>query len=513
MELFGTVADKQQLAITDLTGQRSWHQLEVNILELVDFLQQDMNLKPGDHIALQMSNRVEFIEAMLAGIAAGLWVTPINTHLSQQECGYVLENCQAKLLLHDNDNSLLIPYIDERGLGCVAHEIELIVANTAGREDRKLNPLPDDSPAGGTMLYTSGTTGRPKGVMRHKPAGLIDALEKMRAGGAMFGLKGRGPHLVTGPLYHAAPMLFALYDLLNGAPMIIMPRWDSELFLALVADYQVVTTHLVPTMMVRLLRHQQAHQQTTDLSSLQLVLHGAAPIAKSTKIEMLDWWGDILVEYWGGSEAGITTLVTAEEWRRYPGTVGKPLPHFEVFVGDESGRPTGEKEGILYCRHRDLKEVFSYFNDPEKTRQAHPREHVFCIGDMGYLNHDGYVFLSDRVSNMIISGGVNIYPAEIEQVLMEHPSVVDCAVLGMPNEEWGEEVWAVVQPASGGDTKPTVTENQLIRFLRERIARYKVPRKIILVERLPRMPTGKIALRDLKQQLKHTCQPEIQPEI
>ena len=347
------------------------------------------------------------------------------------------------------------------------------------------------------MLYTSGTTGKPKGVKRNKPASLGEAIERMKLGGKMFGLEGKGPHLVTGPLYHAAPMLFALYDLLNGAPMVIMPKWSNQMFVDLVIQYGVTTTHLVPTMFVRLLNDNEIVEKQTNFSTLQLVLHGAAPIAKSTKQRMLQWWGNILVEYWGGTEAGVTTLVTSEQWLEHPGTVGKPLPHFDVYVGDDAGNPIEHSfvdtesslEGLLFCRHHELSQVFEYHHDHKKTQLSHPQPYVFCIGDIGYVN-DGFVYLSDRQSNMIISGGVNIYPAETEQALLEHEAIADVAVFGIPSDEWGEDVKAAIQLKPGFEPSIELAK-EIIVFSREKVATYKAPKTIDFERVLPRTPTGK----------------------
>ena len=483
-------ADRFELAITDQVKELSWNQLAAQVLKLANYLRQ-LDIESDEHIAFQVGNRTEFIELMLAGVVAGVWITPINTHLKPAEAAYILENCEAKILFYDDDNSELA---NSQQL-CEA--INICELSQILREYGDIDTNFDQFlVAGSTMLYTSGTTGKPKGVKRAKPDNLGDALQRMRSGGEMFGLVGAGPHLVTGPLYHAAPMLFALYDLLNGAPMIIMPKWDTVEFLNLVERYEIVSTHLVPTMFVRLLNWREEADYEPILGSLQLVLHGAAPIAKTTKLQMLDWWGDVLVEYWGGSEAGTTTLVNSVDWRKHPGTVGKPLDHFQVFIGDQKGNPVNEREGLLFCRHRDLQQVFEYFNDPEKTLKAHPQPHIFCIGDIGYLDSDGFVYLSDRASNMIISGGVNIYPAEIEQALMEHEKVLDCAVFGVPDVEWGEELRAVVQLKSPRTSR--TTEAGIKSYLAQKLASYKIPRQIILTDNLPRTATGKVILKELQ---------------
>lgn len=484
-------ASPDELALTDTRKSRTWRELQHNVLAIRSRLLNDFQLKPDQHIALLIGNQLEFIEAMLAGICSGLWVTPINTHLSESERRYILEDCDASLLLYSSD----FEDFARSTFTCKAINIDTLIKELSEKE---MLAIPDDAKAGGTMLYTSGTTGKPKGVRRNKAEFLRNALKNMQEGAKSFGLTGAGPHLITGPLYHAAPMLFALYDMLNGASVIIMPKWDSEHFIELLNEYQVVTTHLVPTMFVRLLHlHENNPIPEEKFQSLKLVLHGAAPIAPSVKQRMIKWWGPILVEYWGASEAGTSTLVSSEEWLAHPGTVGKALPHLEIFIGDENGNPVEDETGMLFCRNKKLAQVFEYHKAPEKTREAHPQPHTFCIGDIGRIDSEGFVYLSDRKSNMIISGGVNIYPAEIEQALIEHPDIADLAVFGVPDEEWGESVKALIELKNFSKANQE-TVNNIKAFARERIANYKVPRFIEFTEQLPRNAAGKVRIHELK---------------
>jgi long-chain acyl-CoA synthetase len=319
------------------------------------------------------------------------------------------------------------------------------------------------------------------------------------AAGVLLGLDGKGPHLVTGPLYHAAPLGFAAIDLANGAELVLMPRWDDSQCLRLIDERRVRNTHIVPTMCVRLLRLPEEERAAADLSSLSTVLHGAAPIAPQVKQRMIEWWGPVLTEYWGSTEGGVFTLVDSAAWLTKPGTVGKAIPTYEVFAVDPDGArlPPGEV-GTLYTRNRVTDEVFEYHQAPEKTEAAHLAPGTFTMGDVGHVDEDGFVFLSDRAANMIISGGVNIYPAEIEQELMEHPAVADVAVFGIPDDEWGEQVKAAVELAAGYEPSAEL-EAELLLFARQRLAGFKVPRSVDFEAELPRHPTGKLYTRLLRE--------------
>jgi long-chain acyl-CoA synthetase len=324
------------------------------------------------------------------------------------------------------------------------------------------------------------------------------ALANLGTLGANVGLDGSGPHLVTGPMYHASPLMFAVYDNANGSPIVIMPRWDEALALELIQEREIAHTHLVPTMFVRLLRLPADVRERFRAPKLDLVLHGAAPVAVAVKRRMIEWWGEVFVEYWGATEAGVNTLVDSADWLAHPGTVGRALPAFEIFAVDAEGRrlPPGEV-GDLYCRQKTLDRVFEYHGDPEKTARAFLEPGVFTIGDVGRVDADGYVYLADRKSNTIISGGVNIYPAEVEHVLLEHPAVADAGVFGIPDDEWGESVKAAVELAPGVEGSREL-EAEILEFARGRLAGYKVPRSLDFEDELPRHPTGKLYTRLLR---------------
>jgi len=481
------------LALDDLTRQRSWAELANRCTRIAHLLRDVLGLRPNDHAAMLMRNRVEGVELTLGAILAGVWFTPINHHLQAAEMTYIIEDAGAQVVFTDTEHEAIARQSAAPHVMLAGAELDAAVAAVSDE------PLPLDGPPGATMIYTSGTTGRPKGVKRARAATVGAALSAAAMAGTALGLDGRGPHLVTGPLYHAAPLLFALYDQLNGAPVVIMPRWDALGMLRLIRERAVRHTHLVPTMFVRLLRLNDDVRAAVDVSSLRLVLHGAAPVAATVKHRMIDWWGPILVEYWGATEGGFCTLVDSADWLAHPGTVGRATANFEVFAVDTQGRRLAPGAGgVLYCRHKYLEHVFDYHGDPEKTAAAYLEPGVFTTGDVGRVDADGYVYLTDRAASLIISGGVNIYPAEIEQILQQHPAVADVCVFGVPDDEWGEAVKAAVELIDGRQPSPAL-ECDILEFARARLAGYKVPRSIDFEEHLPRHPTGKLHTRLLRE--------------
>jgi long-chain acyl-CoA synthetase len=486
-------AEPDAIALDDGARLRSWAELEDRVRRIAHWLRGACGLAAGSHVASVLDNRSEAIECVLGAMCAGVWITPVNPHLTPDEIAHVLGDSGARLVLADAEHESAARRAGAAAIVRVPDDLEPAIAAA------KAAPLDAAAPAGGTMIYTSGTTGKPKGVRRVVPAALADALAGWRRAGTSIGLDGSGPHLVTGPLYHAAPLLFGIYDLLNGAPLVVMPRWDESRALALLAERAIHHTHLVPTMFVRLLRRDAAERAAFSAPALHTVLHGAAPIAASVKQRMIEWWGPILVEYWGGTESGVVTLVDSHEWLAHPGTVGRALPHWEVFAVGEDGRrlPPGES-GALYSRHRDLAEPFVYHRDAEKTARAYLEPGVLTLGDVGSVDAEGFVHLSDRASNVVISGGVNVYPAEIEQVLIAHPAVADVGVFGVPDDEWGESVKAAIELAPGHAASDALAA-EILAFARERLAGYKVPRSIDFETALPRHPTGKLLVRELRE--------------
>ncbi len=357
--------------------------------------------------------------------------------------------------------------------------------------------LPEDRSAGATMTYTSGTTGKPKGVRRPLVAAPPDAVGEANAMFLMlFGIEPRkGVHLVVSPLYHTAVLNFATNHLHFGHPLVLMEKWSPEGVLDRIARYRVTNTHMVPTQFRRLLSLPEDVKKRYDLSSLQHVIHSAAPCPIDVKRDMLAWWGDVIYEYYAASEGG-GTLATPSDWRAHPGTVGKAWPISRLRVAKDDGSECAPGDvGTVYMsmgQHR-----FEYHKDREKTAQSW-KDDFFTVGDAGYLDAEGFLFLCDRKSDMIISGGVNVYPAEIEAVLHMHPAIADVAVFGVPDDDWGEQIKAVVEGRDGVPADPAALAEEILAFCRERLAAFKCPKTIDFTAALPRDPNGKLYKRKLR---------------
>lgn len=457
-------------------------------------MRDEWHLEPGQHAAMLMGNRVEFVELMFGALFAGVNLAPINWHLTRDEMRYILEDAQARAFFIDPELAAAADVSDAHCPTLMAGSELDDALSSAGH-----SPWSLDSPSGGPLLYTSGTTGHPKGVVRSTIPTIAESLGASGQGAEMFHMTGAGPHLVTGPLYHGSPYGFASMELNIGASILIMPRFDASQLLELVVEREVCTTHLVPVMMTRMLQLPEAEREAFDPSSLDCVLHGAAPVSIAVKQRMIEWWGPRLVEYWGSSEGGAYCITTSEEWLEHPGTVGRPIERYEVFALDDQGQRLGPGEvGLLYCRTTLDDEPFRYWNAPEKTRDAYLGPGTFTNRDMGSIDEDGFVYLADRASDMIISGGVNIYPAEVEAVLIEHRAVADVAVFGIPDAEWGESVKAAVQLVPSATAGPEL-ERDILDWARKRVAGFKLPRSIDFEAALPRLPTGKLFKRKLRE--------------
>jgi long-chain acyl-CoA synthetase len=458
-------------------------------------------LGQGDVVATVLPNGAPMVELYLAAMQAGLYLVPINHHLAAPEIAYIVRDSSAKVLVGDARfaaactaaaDEAAVPAEARFAVGTVP-SFRPYAALTEGAPAT----APDERVAGQVMNYTSGTTGRPKGVRRQLMPFDPDTMGSMFAMFlSMFGIApgGDGVHLTGSPLYHTAVLVFAGSSLHFGHTLVLMDKWTPEDALAVIARERVTTTHMVPTQFHRLLALPDAVKRRYDVSSLRHVVHAAAPCPVEVKRGMLGWWGPVIYEYYAASEGG-GTLVTPEEWLQYPGTVGRAWPNSEVRVLDDDGnaQPAGTP-GTVYMKLGV--QDFEYHGDKQKTA-ANRREGFFTVGDVGYLNDEGYLFLCDRKIDMIISGGANIYPTEVENVLLTHPKVADAAVFGIPDDDWGESVKAVIEPAAGvaGDA---ALADELLAWCTARIAKFKCPRSIDFIAEMPRDPNGKLYKRKLR---------------
>lgn len=459
-------------------------------------------LARGDHFAIFMENRAEYIEVCAAGERSGLYSTSVNSHLTADELGYILTDCDARILI---TSPAKLPVAQEAVKRC-PNPPRLLVAGGEGRDEGSgslelaargfpSTPLPDES-AGLAMLYSSGTTGRPKGILRPLPEGspgtLTPVLEFLNGIGRY---RPGMTYLCPAPLYHAAPQGAVGLTMRSGGTSIIMERFDPEHFLALVEKYRVTHTQLVPTMFARMLKLPAATRQKFDLSSLEYVLHAGAPCPQTIKAAMIDWWGPIVHEYYGATEGHGLTFCSAAEWLEHRGSVGRAVLGSIVVRGDNGTELAAGVPGAIWFRGGA---PFVYHNDPLKTAEARIGD-MATVGDVGYVDEEGFLYLTDRAAFVIISGGVNIYPQECEDILISHPCVADAAVFGVPNEDLGEEVKAVVQLLDGVPATDA-TKQELLEHCRSHIAHFKCPRSIDFRESLPRLPTGKLYKRELRDE-------------
>ena len=452
----------------------------------------DRGLTEGDHLAILMENNRPFLEVVWAAQRSGLHYTAINSHLRPAEVQYVLDDCGATALVASEAMADVVAGLDRSRL-----TVEIAgVGDLPGfeRYDDVLAAAPADpidETEGRELLYSSGTTGRPKGVRKPlpgTPVGDPTAKPVMVAQAlAHFGAGPESTYLCPAPLYHAAPLVYSTSMLRLGATVVVMERFDPLVCLDLIERHHVTFAQFVPTMFVRLLRLPAPERERHDVSSLQVVVHAAAPCPVSVKRQMIDWWGPIIHEYYAGTEDIGSTFITTGEWLAHPGSVGRPIDECHIVGEDGEDAPAGEA-GVVYFAGGL---PFEYHNDPEKTASVSNDKGWRTLGDIGYLDEDGYLYLTDRLAHMIISGGVNIYPQEAENVLAGHPSVVDVAVIGVPHPEMGEEVKAVVQVADPADGTPAL-QAELLAYCRDELATFKCPRSVDFVDELPRDPNGKL---------------------
>jgi long-chain acyl-CoA synthetase len=457
-----------------------------------------LGLRRGESIAAMLPNSTEAMQVYLAMQQIGLYLTPINYHLVGPEIAYILQDCEARAFItHPRYAEVVQHAVEETGFS--AERVFTVGTTFNSLVDGQPTSTPEDRSLGAIMNYTSGTTGRPKGVRRPLPTTPIDETD---LGVALDGYGvGRDEtdnvHLLACPWYHTAPMVMVAPSMHRGHRTVLIDRFDPERTLQSIERHKVTLTHLVPTQFVRLLALPDEVKQRYDVSSLRHVIHGAAPCAPDVKRRMIEWFGPVLDEYYASTEGVGGTIIFSDEWLRKPGSVGRSRNNTRIVVMDDEGNVLPPNQvGTIYSTTIG-REPFEYYKDPEKTAKSR-RGDYRTVGDVGYLDDDGYLFLSDRKSDMIISGGVNIYPAEIESAMISHPRIADVAVFGVPNAEWGEEVKAVVELHAGAGNDADAIRADIINFLSSRIARYKLPRTIDFMDALPRDPNGKLYKRRLR---------------
>jgi acyl-CoA synthetase (AMP-forming)/AMP-acid ligase II len=461
----------------------------------------DLGLRPGDHVAFCLENHPRYLEIAWGAHYAGLVYTACSSRLTSNELAYIINDCGAKAyvtskykadqaaeIVADTPNVQLRLMVDGTVPGYESYEAA-VAAQPA-------EPLPDRR-EGVDMLYSSGTTGRPKGVRTPVPdAALGEGLSLVPLVTMLFGFDGESTYLSPAPLYHAAPLRFSMTMHRLGGTAVIMEHFDAEEFLTLVERYRVTCTQVVPTMFIRMLKLPEETRTRYDLSSLRSAVHAAAPCPVEVKRQIIEWWGPIVHEYYAGTEGNGFVYCNSADWLAHPGTVGRAILGTLRIVGDDGEElPPGEP-GTIYFEGGA---TFEYHNDAEKTASSRNDKGWSTLGDVGYLDGEGFLYLTDRKAFMIISGGVNIYPQEAENVLISHPKVVDVAVFGVPNADFGEEVKAVVQPADLAAAGPDL-ERELITYCRSQLADIKCPRTVDFRAELPRHPTGKLYKRLLKDE-------------
>jgi long-chain acyl-CoA synthetase len=480
-----------RIAIYDYTGQdRTFGELNSQANRIARLLR-EAGLSKGDSVALVCTNRAEFCDVLLAALRAGLRCTPVNWHLTGDEIAYIVGDCEAKALFADVRVSEAVQAAAPQ---CPDLRLKVSIGgDLPGFEslDNVLASLDDsdipDPSRGYTMLYTSGTTGRPKGV--HKPDAVYAPFDPSAD-------RENDIYYCTGPAYHAAPLAGNVrLPLMNGLPVVFLDRWDSEEVLRTIHEKHITHTHMVPIMFQRLLALPETVRARYDTSSLKRISHGAAPCPPEIKHAMIRWVGPVLSEYYSGSEGGAGFLIGSEEWLKKPGSVGRCPDPEAARILDDQGEPCPiGVEGTIYLR---LGVEFQYYKDEAKTRKSRA-DNYFTLGDIGYLDEDGYLFLTGRSAETIIAGGVNIYPQEIDNALIKHPAVEDSCTVGVPNEEYGEEVKAVIQlkPAYAPSTE---LAEEILEQARTGLARFKVPRSLDFVDELPRSAAGKILRRTVRE--------------
>jgi long-chain acyl-CoA synthetase len=459
----------------------------------------EAGLRRGDGVALLLPNRPEFFEIAWGCQLSGLYYTAVNTHFTPDEVAYVIGDSDARAVFVDASMTDLASRILDTNAAVDVH-ISVGGSLQGWRSyDDAVSAAGDAPPVsdGSEMLYSSGTTGRPKAVRRPLPTdGNGSWAQKVLEYSLTqrYGMTKSSVYLSPAPLYHAAGVNYTMAVHRVGAASILMRKFDAEAVLRLIETHRVTHAQFVPTMFVLMLKLPEAVRRSYDVSSLECVIHAAAPCPVEVKYRMMEWFGPIIHEYYGGTEGFAGTTIGPQEWLAHPGSVGKPYTEVHVVGDDGAEVPVGETGELFFEGGPD----FEYFKDPDKTASVSNDRGWRSLGDMGYVDADGYLYLTDRSTFMIVSGGVNIYPQEVENLLVLHPKLVDAAVFGVPNDEFGEEVKAVVQPVEGGAAGPAL-EAELIEYCRAHLAAYKCPRTVEFDPELPRDPNGKLYKRRIRE--------------
>ena len=504
---FAATTPDKPAAIRPATGEQiTYAELEARSAQLAHLLTDDWGLRPGDTIAVVSDNTLEMLEIYWGALRCGLYIAAINHHLTADESSYIIGDCGARALF------VSAPVADHVDVSPKAHpgvEHRVVFGGALeGFEDyrtllegRSTEP-PADQPRGHDFLYSSGTTGRPKGVRVDPPEGQIDEVPDSYTPvfSFLYAFDADSVYLCPAPLYHAAPLRFCGVVNSVGGTVILMDRFDAEEALRLIQEYRVTHSQWVPTMFVRMLKLPEETRARYDVSSMTHAIHAAAPCPPEVKRRMIEWWGPVIHEYYSATEGMGITFINSQEALERPGSVGRDGLKGIAHICDEEGNelPTGEI-GTIYWQQDEG--TFSYHGDPEKTASVFHPEHPnwSTFGDVGYLDEDRFLYLTDRKAFTIISGGVNIYPQEIENALVLHPAVEDVAVIGIPDEEMGERVHAVVVPAADRAGDPGLAD-EILGALRGKISDFKIPRGLDFVDELPRTPTGKLVKRRIVQQ-------------
>jgi fatty-acyl-CoA synthase len=462
----------------------------------------DLGLQVGDHVSVQLRNSPRYFEVVWGALLAGLHISPISTYATNDDLAYIVRDSESKVFITSDDFAATAPELP----GLVPSCGTWIMLGTLSDgyldyervlDDARTDPTPANAPLGEYMLYSSGTTGRPKGILRKLSNRTVgDGSIANRFLNKVFGVDRHSVYLSPAPLYHGAPLGFTMGIISLGGTAAVMRKFEPAVALRSIEELRVTHSQWVPTMFTRLLALDEGTRSAFDLSAHKVAIHSSAPCPRHIKEAMLQWWGPILHEYYSGTEDVGVTYASPQDWLAHPGTVGRPLG-FQIHICDENGAELPRRaSGLVYFESR--RAPFEYHKDIAKTGTARHPEHPnwVTLDDVGYLDEDGFLFLTDRASFMIISGGVNIYPQEIEDVLVKHPSVTDIAVIGIPDEDMGERVLAIVEPVPGSGT-PAELESELTHYAQSNLAGPKRPRAYQFVDRLPRLETGKLAKQEL----------------